>query len=237
MWHWVYLLTAVPGADLGPDGHPERGGFLPPVSQRRRMVAGGRSELFRPLIIGSPVTRSSSVIDVRRTRGRDGPLVFVTVRDEVSDEDGLAVSEERYLVYTDAPPRSPLVATVPVPDAPWCTTLHTDPVLLFRFSALTFNGHRIHYDASYATGVEGYAGLVVHGPLIALHLLELAANHGLTDPGRFSFRATAPALCGTEMSLRGSPRPDGADLAAYTSEGMLVMTASVEHRHAAPSHT
>ena len=140
-------------------------------------------------------------------------------------------------MYTDAPPRPPHATTEPIPDAPWRATMDTDPVLLFRFSALTFNSHRIHYDAAYATEVEGYAGLVVHGPLTALHLLELAANHGLTDPGSFGFRATAPAICGTELILRGSPGSHGADLAAYTSEGLLVMTATVEHRAAASMHT
>ncbi len=149
LWHWLYFLPIHRQSDLGPDGHPRRGGFLPPVPLPRRMWAGGRLEFHHPLRVGDSITRASKIIDVEFKEGRTGPLVFVLVRHEISNAHGIALTEEHDIVYrgpSAAPPKTPAPA-----DAAWDRAIHPDDVLLFRYSALTFNGHRIHYDRRYAT--------------------------------------------------------------------------------------
>ena len=173
LWHWLYFLPLHPQAEIGPDGHARRGGFLPPVALPRRMWAGGRLRFERSLRVGDTVQRVSTIQNVQTKHGRSGTLVFVTVKHEVIDAHGVALHEEHDIVYRDNPVGSkvagvaqPAPAAAPT-DETFSRVITPDPVLLFRYSALTFNGHRIHYDRPYATEVEGYPGLIVHGPLIA----------------------------------------------------------------------
>ncbi len=213
LWHWLYLLDATPASDLGDDGHPHRGGFLPPVAGRR-MWTGGRVEVHQPLRDGDAVERLSTVAAVEPKQGRHGALVVVTVRHQIHGPAGLAVAEEQDLVYASARPAAPRAGGGRPPAAAWAGRVVTDTVLLFRFSALTFNGHRIHYDAEYAR-TEGYPGLVVHGPLLAMLLAGLAAEHGVR-PRRLWWRARAPFSCGEPIHLRGSA---AGDLSAYSDSG------------------
>ncbi|RZJ16456.1 MAG: acyl-CoA dehydrogenase, partial [Haliea sp.] len=174
LWHWLYFTPRPRAGEIGPDGHALRGGFLPPVPLPRRMWAGGRLRFHHPLRIDDQITRVSRIGDVRVKQGRAGALVFVTVVHDITDSRGLALSEEHDIVYRE-PPLPGAAAAEPqmAPGDPeFSREIVPDPVLLFRYSALTFNGHRIHYDRPYATEVEGYAGLIVHGPLIATLLLD-----------------------------------------------------------------
>ena len=169
LWHWMLFQDWVPPEGLGPDGHPRRGGFLPPVHDLpRRMWAGGRLVFHAPLRVGEPVTRVSTILSVTEKHGASGRLVFVTVRHEIAGADGPAITEEQDIVYrgTRASAVKPGRRPPPIAAARGAEVL-PDPVLLFRYSALTGNGHRIHYDAGYVRGVEGYPGLIVHGPLQA----------------------------------------------------------------------
>src|SRR5271154_6029379 len=172
LWHWLYFLETHRQSQLSPDGHAKLGGFLPPVPLPRRMWAGGRFEFRRPLCVGETFTRTSRITGVQQKEGRTGTLVFVVVRHEIGNAEGIALTEEQDLVYREHPkPGAPASAPQPAPsNATWERKVQADDVLLFRYSALTFNGHRIHYDRRYATEVEGYPGLVVHGPLIATML-------------------------------------------------------------------
>jgi len=233
LWHWLYFLPVARQSGIGPDGHPKRGGFLPPVPQPRRMWAGGRLAFEHPLHVGDEITRSSRIADVNVKEGRSGALVFVTVRHEISDARGVALTEEHDIVYRDNPPPglAPAVPAQPAPaDEHYSREIVPDPVLLFRYSALTFNGHRIHYDRSYVTGVEGYPGLIVHGPLIATLLVDLVRRQ---LPGarvrRFRFRAVRPIfdihrfhVCGREEGDRRHA------LWARDHEGALAMEAHAE---------
>ena len=233
LWHWLYFLPVARQSGIGPDGHPKRGGFLPPVPQPRRMWAGGRLAFEHPLHVGDEITRSSRIADVNVKEGRSGALVFVTVRHEISDARGVALTEEHDIVYRDNPPPglAPAVPAQPAPaDEHYSREIVPDPVLLFRYSALTFNGHRIHYDRSYVTGVEGYPGLIVHGPLIATLLVDLVRRQ---LPGarvrRFRFRAVRPIFDIHRFRVCG--RPDGARrhaLWARDHEGALAMEAHAE---------
>ena len=227
MWHWLYFLPAARRSETGADGHPERGGFLPPVPLKRRMFAGGTTVFHRPLLLGEGARQQATVKSLVRKEGRSGPLVLVSVEYRISGESGPALTETQNLIYTDAPPSTPPEPSErPGPPAGcWAWDVPTDPVLLFRFSALTNNAHRIHYDHPYATEVEGYPGLVVQGPLTALLLAELARRNGVTRPGEFSFRARSPFFCADTLHLRGGPDPGnengGWTLGAYSRHGRL----------------
>ncbi len=222
LWHWLYFLDAADRADLGDDGHPRRGGFLPPAAGRR-VFGGGRLEWEAGLQVGDPIERRGRVAEVTTKRGRSGPLTVVGVEYLVTGPRGRAIVERQELVYTEAAPAAAARSGGP-PAASWAREFPTDEVVAFRFSALTFNGHRIHYDAGYARG-EGYPAPVVHGPLLALLLAGLAETEG--GPLRkLSFRATAPAYVGEVVSLRGEPEPSGARLAAYAGGSEPVMIAS-----------
>jgi 3-methylfumaryl-CoA hydratase len=232
LWHWLYFLPIPRQSELGPDGHAKRGGFLPPVPLPRRMFAGDRVQFHRPLRVGEKISRLSRIVDVNHKQGRSGPLVFVVVRHEISNREGLAVVEEHDIVYRDNPkPSDPAPAPQKPPSGPlWSREIQPEETLLFRYSALTFNGHRIHYDRRYATEVEGYPGLVVHGPLIATLLLELLRqNLADANVASFSFRAVRPLFDIAPFSVCGKVASGGrsAQLWATDSEGWLAMDATV----------
>lgn len=194
-WHWMFFNPFVRRSALGEDGHPKRGGFLPDVGLPRRMWAGGRLTYHSPLPVGVVATRESTILDVSAKSGRSGRLVFVTVGHRISHDGETLIAEEQDLVYREAaaPGGTPPKPAAAPEGATWSETVEPDPVLLFRYSALTANGHRIHYDRPYATTVEHYRDLVVHGPLTATLLQDLAVR---ARPGRrlatFAFRGAAP---------------------------------------------
>jgi 3-methylfumaryl-CoA hydratase len=231
LWHWLYFLPAARQSELGPDGHPRRGGFLPPVELPRRMWAGGRLRFARALRVGEVATRVSRIADVMAKDARSGPLVFVTVQHALSTADGAALDEEHDIVYRGLP--APGSAATP-PRAPgdetFARTVVPDDVLLFRYSALTFNGHRIHYDRRYVTEVEGYPGLIVHGPLIATLLLDLLRRERPdATVVRFDFKAVSPLFDLHPFAICG--RPDGERtfaLWARDHDGALAMQATAE---------
>lgn len=231
LWHWLYFLPIHRSSELGPDGHAKRGGFLPPVPLARRMWAGSRLSFRQPLRVGEAIRRTSRIVDVRNKRGRSGELVFVVVRHEIDGPRGPALSEEHDIVYREAPrPGEVSAAPIAAPQRPaWSREIHPDDVLLFRYSALTFNGHRIHYDRRHATGVEGYPGLVVHGPLIATLLLDglRRAEPGATLAA-FAFRALRPLFDTAAFSVCGRPEPDGRSVRLWAADasGGLAMDAT-----------
>jgi 3-methylfumaryl-CoA hydratase len=210
--HWCLAPPSAPASALGPDGHPARGLFLPPVPLPRRMWAGGELHLHGRLRVGDAVIRTSRIADVTLKQGRTGALCFVTVDHEITGPQGLAIRERQDIVYRDAEAK-----TMPTtPDAPreatWRRDMRVDPVLLFRYSALTYNGHRIHYDRAYAMGAESYPGLVVHGPLQATWLLEYAAEILGCPPARFTFRGVRPLFDDEHFALCARPAETGLDL-------------------------
>ena len=233
LWHWMWFLPIHNQSELGPDGHAKTGDFLPPVPLPLRMWAGGRFEFQRPLRVGQTYTRTSRILDVRQKEGRSGPLIFVIVRHEIGDSEGLALSEEQDIVYrnnsTAGESRTAPVHAAPA-DAAWERMIQPDDVLLFRYSALTFNAHRIHYDRRYATEVGGYPGLVVHGPLIATLLLDLVRrNSPDTKIRRFAFRAVNPLFDTEPFVVCGKPEGDGKTISLWAKDaaGRLATTAKV----------
>ena len=227
LWHWLYFLPTARHRQLGPDGHPKRGGFLPPVELPRRMWAGGRLRFGAPLRVGDSIRRISTIADVSVKHGRTGSLVFVLVKHEIESSSGGSISEEHDIVYRDMPALGDVPpAPKPAPqDAAWRRDITPDEVLLFRYSALTFNGHRIHYDRPYATGVEGYPGLIVHGPMIATFLADLARRNDLRAMTSFSFRAMSPLFDIAPFAVCGAPAGAGAKLWAQNASGGLAMDA------------
>jgi 3-methylfumaryl-CoA hydratase len=205
-WHWMFFLEAKPPSELGSDGHPKRGGFLPPVPLPRRMWAGGRLDFQRSLVIGEIITRDSEIASVEPKTGRTGTLVFVTVRHTISGEKGVAIVEEQDIVYRDAAKAGdPLPAGKAAPQDPaWTRNVMPDSVMLFRYSALTFNGHRIHYDNDYATREEHYPGRVVHGPLQATLLLDLCRQNAERPLKKFEYRAQHPMFAGQAFTVNGN---------------------------------
>jgi 3-methylfumaryl-CoA hydratase len=225
--HWLCFLPDALRSQLDQDGHPKRGGFLPPVPLPRRMWAGSRVDFVAPIPLGVTLRRRSTIASVAEKQGRSGPMLFVTARHEVLVGDRVAIREEQDLVYREAPtPGSPPPAReAPLVKPDWTDTLLPDATLLFRYSALTFNAHRIHYDLGYATAGEGHAGLVVQGPLAATLLLDRALRE---RPGRinsFRFRAQRPLIAGRRLTLCGA----GGALWACDADGALAMTADL-HR-------
>ena len=226
--HWLYFLPDYRQSAAGPDGHAARGEFLPPVPLPRRMWAGSRLEFLRPMRVGERVRRLSRILDVKSKQGRSGALVFVTVRHEISGPSGLAIVDEHDIVYrgdTGKAVADPVAAPV---NELWSRTIEPDPVLLFRYSAVTFNGHRIHYDHPYVTKVEGYPGLIVHGPLIATLLIDLLRRSlpGV-DVKRYAFRAMRPLFDTAPFEVCGRPGEDAAQASLWTrdAEGAVTMQA------------
>jgi 3-methylfumaryl-CoA hydratase len=226
--HWLYFLPAYRQSEAGPDGHALKGDFLPPVPLPRRMWAGSRLEFMRPLTVGSDASRVSTIKDVTMKEGRSGPLVFVTVRHEVSDAQGLVLTDEHDIVYRGG-------AALKAKDTPapsgeqWRRQIDPDPVLLFRYSAVTFNSHRIHYDYPYATKVEGYPGLVVHGPLIATLLVDLLRrNVAQLRLLTFSFRALKPLFDTAAFATCGLPDEKGRAARLWTRDDAGAVTMQAE---------
>ncbi|MEZ0606505.1 MaoC family dehydratase N-terminal domain-containing protein [Paraburkholderia sp. IW21] len=231
LWHWLYFLPTAPMSRTGPDGHPKRGDFLPPVPLPRRMWAGGRLTFHAPLKVGEHAKRTSTIANIEDKTGRSGRLVFVTVQHAIEAGGELKLEEEHDIVYRDAPQegsRLPQPALAPEGET-WRRTIDADAVMLFRYSALTFNAHRIHYDYPYVTQVEGYPGLIVHGPLIATLLVDLVRrelpNATLQS---FAFKALRPTFAGQPFTVCGKPSADGKtiDLWAKDHEGYLTMRAT-----------
>jgi 3-methylfumaryl-CoA hydratase len=229
--HWCLAPPMVPQSRLGPDGHPARGDFLPPVPLPRRMWAAGRLEFFDSLRVGDAVERRSTIADVNIKEGRSGRLCFVAVDHEISSARGLALKERHDIVYRDAPSLDAAKQAAPAREgapqkAQWSETKIADAVMLFRYSALTFNGHRIHYDRQYVTEVEGYSGLIVHGPLQATLLIEFAASVRDARPKVFSFRALNPLFDGQEFALNAAEAEAGLDLWISGPGGRTTMAAT-----------
>ncbi len=233
LWHWLYFLPVYRQSEIGPDGHPQRGGFMPPVPLPRRMWAGSNFVFHAPLHVGDALSRSSTIVDVKQKSGRSGSLVFVKVRHELRRNGSaeVALTEHHDIVYRPAP--SPDDIAAPPQAAPaqwdWERRIVPDDVLLFRYSALTFNGHRIHYDRRYVTGVEGYPGLIVHGPLIATLLMDLLRRHAPeARVASFKFKAVRPTFDIHLFSVHGQPSSDGKTVHLWgrDHEGWLTMDAT-----------
>lgn len=233
IWHWLYFLPMAAISEIGSDGHQKRGGFLPPVTLERRMWASSRIKFHQHLIIGDEIIKTSEIIKITEKEGKAGKMVFVTVRHWIKSERGIAVEEDQDIVYLPMPQSFIQPAPNPVPeDLQWKEQHSVSSLLLFRFSALTFNGHRIHYDRKYATEVEKYPGLVVHGPLQALLLLELAKKH---NPGRevadYEFKAIRPVFDFDQIHLCGRLLSDGSnDLFTANADNNIGMQAHVTWR-------
>lgn len=231
LWHWMYFWEPVAAHKLGRDGHPALGGFLPPVPLDRRMWAGSRISFHRPLRVGAEVERRSTITAINEKTGRTGRLAFVTVKHEFFADGEPVLTDEHDIVYREpAQPGESKPAGVTsdlTPEAVRRENVFTpDPVLLFRYSALTLNGHRIHYDHPYATGVEGYAGLVVHGPLLATLMAAAAAEDGPLS--HFEFRGRRPVICGTPIRVAVADDPDDAgrrQLRVIDHEGFVASSA------------
>lgn len=233
MWHWLYFHSYAPQSAIGPDGHPARGSFMPPVELPRRMFAGARLRFPGALRLGERAEKTATITAISEKQGESGKLVFVAVTNRFSQGGKVCVEEDMDIVYraaggtTPAPKALAREAMKPVPPGAWSREVAPDPVLLFRYSALTFNGHRIHYDRAYAMGEEGYPGLVVHGPLTATYLAELPRRNSRRPIAGFSFRARGPLFDGQPFRVQGTPKGDTVALEAIGPDGQQAMTGEV----------
>lgn len=233
LWHWVYFLDWPPHSALGADGHPTHGRFLPPIPDRRRMFAGGRLTVTRPLEVGRPAERTSSLSHVTVKHGRSGEMAFVTVRSEFRQDSRLRMVEEQDYVYRsgESPTKSPRAEVPrqwPESTAAWQERFTGDPVRLFRFSALTANSHRIHYDEPYAREVESYPGLVVHGPILTLLMSELARrNHTGSHVSTVDYKLRRPVFAGDPVLVTGAPGEDSAEMAVLAAPDTVMAQATV----------
>ena len=232
-WQWLFFNPAVPRSALGIDGHPRRGGFLPPIELPRRMWAGSRIRYLAALPIDAQATRRSRILKIESKTGKSGSLCFLTVQHTISCDGTPCIAEEQDIVYREATPSRAGAATAAVPKRhdgvpQWGRSIEPDTTLLFRYSALTFNGHRIHYDQAYARDEEGYPDLVVHGPLTATLLQQFASEHGAGRPlSRFEFRGVTPLFVGRAFQLEGRQVEDGTlALWARGPDGELAMSAT-----------
>ncbi len=204
LWHWAFFLETVPIAQTGLDGHPARGSFLPPADNRNRMWAGGRVSFDGALEVGVEARKTSTVTAIQEKKGRTGSLLFVTVKHDIEQNGKLVVSEEQDIVYREpSPPK--LQGTEPAPPSQWSESVDPSPVLLFRYSAVTFNSHRIHYDHPYVTQTEGYPGLVIHGPLIATMMCRAFAHaHPNASVKHLAYRGLRPLIAPKRFSVAGT---------------------------------
>ncbi len=230
MWHWVYFLPRAPMAKIGTDGHPERGGFFPPVELQRRMFAGARMTIHKPLVIGEEATRTGTITALAKKEGRAGRMVLATAEYTISQGGETRITDTHDILYIagggDTPAPGPDAWTPP--GEGWHEQVHVDGVMLFRYSALIFNGHRIHFDREYTRDEEGYPGLVVTGPLTATLLAGFAeAQTGRTIES-FGFRGRAPLFDFVPFHLVGGDDGDGAALEAQRNDGVTAMTANAE---------
>lgn len=242
-YHWCLCLPDAPTANLGPDGHPRRddspNGFLPPVPLPRRMWASSKVEFFHPIGVGEQVTRTSRVASITEKSGGSGPLVFINVMHETAGKNGVAVCETQSIVYreaalADAPLSPPEIGEAQFDGAAWDAhrMLTPNETLLFRYSALTFNSHRIHYDLPYAAQIERYRGLVVHGPLTATLLLDLAQRElGDNCLSSFAFRGVSPAICGEALHLVMLDIGQEIELGVFADDGRKIMAATAKAKN------
>jgi len=230
LWHWIYFLTPVRASELGRDGHPALGGFMPPIQLPQRMWAGGKLTFDQPLRIGDRAKKLSTVRGIKVKEGRSGLLCFVEVEHDIFVKNELRISEMHSIVYREIkPPKEDRSLPSEAPaNAQWSKQIVPDPTLLFRYSALTFNGHRIHYDLDFCRQQEGYPGLVFHGPLTATLLLDLAMER---NPGRglsaYEFRALSPLFDNAPFTLNGRMQDNQAAMWAASSDGRLAMKSTV----------
>ncbi|HUF81085.1 MAG TPA: MaoC family dehydratase N-terminal domain-containing protein [Burkholderiales bacterium] len=230
-WHAILFPRVVRHSQIGPDGHPARGDFLPPVPLPRRMFAGKTVTFADGLRVGDEVRRESTIQQIESKEGRTGPMVFVTVKTDIYSPRGLAITELQNIVYRDHPkPGASPPQPQPAPMPPkWEQAVTPDTVMLFRFSALTYNGHRIHYDLPYVTGVENYPGLIVNGGLTTLMMFELARGHAGRPVARFSSRNVSPLFVGRTLRVCGAPAEGGKlKLWVVNDQGELALTADAE---------
>ena len=227
LWHWAYFLETVPLAETGRDGHPARGSFLPPADNRNRMWAGGRIHFSGALKVGIEAEKTSTVLAIHEKQGRTGSLLFVTVKHEVVQQGRCVISEEQDIVYREpSPPK--LVGSEPVPASQWMQTVNPTEVMLFRYSAVTFNSHRIHYDYPYVTQTEGYPGLVVHGPLIATMMCQafVAANPNARLK-QMAYRGLRPLIAPTPFEVGGTIQTAGHAMVWAQQGGTLAHQADI----------
>jgi 3-methylfumaryl-CoA hydratase len=229
--HWLFHLTEVRQSALGVDGHPHTGGFMPPIPLPRRMWAGSRIRFLRNIAVGAQLVRRSRIEKIETKNGTSGEMILVAVRHEIIRDEDVAIEEDQDIVYLGPPGTAPEQRPrtgVPLPVAQITRRCRATPELLFRFSALTFNAHRIHYDRDYARAHEHYRGLVVHGPLLAILLVDHFLRH---RPGacvsEFNFRARAPVFDGDAFDLCLTANPTGADLWILGADGQVKMTAQI----------
>ncbi|TCT09624.1 FAS1-like dehydratase domain-containing protein [Paralcaligenes ureilyticus] len=208
LWQWAFFVDSTTTSEIGTDGHPPTGNFLPPTGTRIRMWAGGRLDFVKPLIVGQPATKSSTITHILEKQGRQGKLIFVTVKHEYMQHGAVAISEEQDIVYRE-PSRPNLIGTEPTPEPQWREKIQPTNTLLFRYSAVTFNSHRIHYDYPYVTKKENYPNVVVHGPLIATLMLQSFQNaHPAKRICRFAFRGIRPLIAPAEFTIAGQITAD-----------------------------
>lgn len=226
LWHWLYFLEGLPPAELGRDGHPARGGFLPPVPLPNRMWAGGRVAFLQPVPLGATMRKESRILKVEHKQGRSGDLVFVTVLHELVSMLGeTCLREEHDIVYKEPAPVVAMPAGAMATKRQFTERFRPTSTTLFRYSALTFNGHRIHYDADYCREVEGYRNLVIHGPLVATMLAGLSEKVTKRNLVEFTYRGLAPAILGEEISLQADVAGNVVELEAVFENGQVSMQA------------
>jgi 3-methylfumaryl-CoA hydratase len=229
LWQWLYFLETPPRDQQGQDGHPRKGDFYPPIEQPRRMFVGGRSRYSRPLSLEVHGELTETILSCEKKTGGSGDMTLLTVAYDYRQNGELCIAEERDFMYLAArrgeEPETRADAEAEIPAHEWQRDLETDPVLLFKFSALTFNGHRIHYDRDYAREEESYPDLVVHGPMTALLLAELVRVNAGAPLREFMFRARAPLFVGDRLRLRGDRSGEKILLTAYRPDGKVAMTA------------